>query len=208
MAPGTEEIPFIADTTVTYPASSAIKSGTLSGDFVVRGVHFKKGSVLGFDEKGLLWRCNISEDTVINGRHCKANSEVEFFPEGNVLSCMLSADTQIGGISAAAGTLLMFHRNGSIFKCDMVHDTAIDGYPVRCGDVCFFDNGRLSAFYLSEDRSIGGISCPAGSRVWLQKKGGLKACISGRNVEIQGVHFRAGELIVFREDGALLDYRS
>lgn len=207
MAARTEEIPFTEDTTVTYPASAVIKSGTLSEDFVVHGVHFKKGSVLGFDENGTLWRCNISEDTVINELPCMANSEVEFFPDGNVLSCVLSADTDIGGIHAAKGSLVMFHRNGSLFKCDMVHDTVIDGYPVRCGDVCFFDNGRLSAFYLSEDFAIEGISCKKDTRVWLRKDGRLSACTAGRDVIIKGGLYKAGELIVVREeDGTLLHY--
>ncbi len=202
-----EAIPFKEGTTVTYPASAVVKSGTLSEDFILQGVHFKKGSILGFDEDGTLWRCNISEDTVINGLPCKAGSEVEFFPEGNVLSCVLSADTQIGGIHAAEGSLVMFNSNGRLFKCDMVHETAIDGYPVRSGDVCFFDNGLLSAFYLSEDFVIEVISCKTGTRVWLRKDRRLSACTAALDVIIQGVLFRAGELIVFKEDGALIDYR-
>ncbi len=101
----------------------------------------------------------------------------------------------------------MFHPNGSLFKCDLSRDTLIDKYPILSGkDVCFFDDGGLSAFYLSKDRLIDGILCPKGSRVWLRNNRRLAACTVGRDVEILEIHYKAGELIVFKEDGTPVHY--
>ncbi len=51
-----EDLPLIIGTSLTFPGSETLKSGRLSEDFVVQGINFIKGSILGFDEEGMLWR--------------------------------------------------------------------------------------------------------------------------------------------------------
>jgi hypothetical protein len=81
----------------------------------------------------------------------------------------------------------------------------IRGFPVAAGkDLCFFEDGRISAFDLSKDTVIDGLPCMAGSRVWLTLDDGLAGCTVSDDVEIGGSLFRRGSLVVLDENGVHL----
>lgn len=74
--------------------------------------------------------------------------------------------------------------------------------PVAAGeDVCFFEDGKLSAFNLSSTIEIFGVPCMAGTRLWFHRNGGLRGCTLADESVIQGLAFDKGSFVLFDEEG-------
>ena len=178
---------------VKYYKNGKIRSCYLSKDYVFLNYNLPCGSALFFLESGKLFMCEITKETSFNGLVLPPKATVFFKKMGENISFWLPDKTRIQGIFLAANSDGVGH---SIYK-----------------------NGQLKSIWLAKDQEIDGVPCSTSGNifkygfkvmglgtkrmVWLYDNGKIQQAMISRDVNIQGVDFKKGDIICFDKQGKI-----
>jgi antitoxin component YwqK of YwqJK toxin-antitoxin module len=142
---------------IEYYPNGKLKSCVLAREDTLSGQFLEGGTVVAFNNDGLLDWCFLQKDTEIQGILTKGESHgfmTGFYPNGKLKMAWPAKDQMIKGIpvkewsfwsdafGGGAGTF--FWENGNLKRCKLGKDFIIDEHNFKKGDVVNFDeSGKL-----------------------------------------------------------------
>ncbi len=160
---------------VHFHPNGTLAQATLATDHSLRGVAFRAGAQLTWNEDGTL------------GAHLPAPFAIEsvVVPAG--------ASLRIDD----AGKLVSWSRR-------LVIEETVDGIPCEAGSVLTcFASGRPERLTLARYHRVDGLAAMAGTDLELHGTGKVAVVTLGEESEVAGILFENGTTLVFRPDGTL-----
>lgn len=140
------------EASVKYHPNGQLRSCTLARDDSVSGQAFPEGTLLFFNESGVLTWCYLSRDTEIQGHLCKGEKDgfrTRFYSVDKLKRIWLVRDEIIDNVPCAkysyfSGNDVTFHENGRLQSCKLSRDFAVGDQLFKKGDdIEFDDQGNL-----------------------------------------------------------------
>lgn len=124
--------------------SVVLSLATPSANVLLRGILFKAGESVIFDEGGNIWAGNLADEIVIDDIACAVESVIKFYPNGRIKEGVLARDTGIAGVTWPAGSTAGFDETGRLAGVILGRETAIEGISHPVGTVVLVDEaGRM-----------------------------------------------------------------
>lgn len=132
---------------IWFHENKKIKQCTIAESFEWGTYKIPSGSIVFFDSNGNVQKVWLSESVVYDGIKCYASKneiEVSFYPSKKMKCCFLAENQIIQGWPCLASTL---------------------------NPVCFYENGKLKEFAVSETKALDGKVYKKGTRIKLNEQG-------------------------------------
>jgi hypothetical protein len=151
------------------------------------------GSFVTFFKSGFPGMCTLSREASFNGLLLPANSKVMYNIYGQKIGFWLAEKRSIQGVMIAHswdGIVNKVHKNGKLKAVWLAEEQEIEGVPCT-SSMNIFIYGMKAMHYGTKRMAF------------FYDNGKLQQAMISKDIEIQGINFKKGELICFDKEGKI-----
>lgn len=193
---------------VHFHPSGELAQATLAREFAVRGVSFRPGTLVSWNEDGTV-SAHLAEEHLIGGVPVPRASTVRLDEHGALSSWSrrLEHEEAIHGVPCQAGSVVTRYGDGRPERLTAAWDCSVDGFVALGGaDIEFHRNGRVSRVTLAEPVTRAGIRFEAGTTLVQRDDGVLSLAQLADDLELDETTYPSGTYLQFDEREAISSY--
>jgi len=193
---------------VHFHPTGELAQATLARDFVHRGITFRRGALLTWDEEGAL-TAHLPDDHVIGDVYVPGSCTAFLCAEGRLQKWArrLRQEEVIAGLTCQADSVVTQFANGDVERATLARDVQREGLTLLGGtDVEFHRNGHLAVGTIAETLDRGGFRFEPGTVVVMRDDGSLSVAHLPEDLTVGEETFPAGSYLQFDADGRLTSH--
>jgi hypothetical protein len=194
---------------VHFHPSGQLARATLARDFEHRGVAFRRGTQLVWNEDGTLRADLAADDQRIGDVALPGRAQAHLCRDGQLVSWSrrIQEEEAHDGVRCEAGSVVTFTPNGTLERATLAEDAEIDGLLAMGGsDVEWHRNGQVSVLTLGAPALRGGIVLDAGTCLVLRDDRSLSVAQLAEELVHDGVRYPAGSYLQFDQAERLTSF--
>ncbi|MFO0744131.1 MAG: hypothetical protein U1F43_00465 [Myxococcota bacterium] len=192
---------------VHFHPNGALAQATISRDHVERGLPFKRGTLLSWNEDGTLG-AHVGESHAFDGVVVPAGASLRLDEGGRLISWSrrLAVEETVGGLACQGGSVVTCFADGRPERLTLSRSQVVDAIPVMGGtDLELHSNGHVAAATLAEAHEVAGVRFEAGTTLVFRPTGSLSVAQLAEDMDIGGRTFVDGTYLSFDEVGNLTE---
>jgi len=201
--------------------SCSQSSESYNTEHIIQGIPCKGDVNYFFNHK--LRRCTLSKDYTYDGFTMPSGSLLYLFKSGTPEICEISREASFNGLLLPANSKVMYNIYGQKTGFWLAEKRSIQGVMIAHSwdgiTNKVHKNGKLKAVWLAEEQEIEGVPCTSSMNIFIYgmkalhygtkrmaffyENGKLQQAMISKDIEIQGISFKKGELICFDKEGKI-----